>query len=318
MTLPMLVRMALAALALVLQPVAGVAQDKRIALTFDDVPRQAGAFLTPDGRSEKLLAALKEAGVAQAAFFVTTGQLDRPDGAGGEARIAAYVAAGHVIANHSFGHTHLNQSSAVDYLADIDRAQVWLAGRPGYRPWFRFPYLDEGGRDKAKRDAVRAGLAARGLSNGYVTADGSDWHLEALTIAARDAGREIDMAALRKLYLQSQLSGIAYHDALARRTLGRSAAHVMLLHETDLAALFLVDLVRELRRDGWTIISADEAFADPINQAMPDVPYSSGTLTGSMAWEKGIDPPLSPIWMSTAMMSWAFDRSVIKDEGSAE
>jgi peptidoglycan/xylan/chitin deacetylase (PgdA/CDA1 family) len=314
----MLVRMVLAALALVLQPVAGAAQDKRIALTFDDVPRQAGGFLTPDERSEKLVAALKEAGVAQAAFFVTTGQLDRPDGAGGEARIAAYVAAGHVIANHSFSHTHLNQSSAEDYLADIDRAQGWLVGRPGYRPWFRFPYLDEGGRDKAKRDAVRAGLAARGLGNGYVTADGSDWHLEALTIAARDAGREIDMAALRKLYLQSQLSGIAYHDALARRTLGRSPAHVMLLHETDLAALFLVDLVRELRRDGWTIISADEAFADPIREATPDVPYSSGTLIGSMAWEKGIDPPLSPIWMSTEMMSWAFERSVIKGEESAE
>lgn len=318
MTFRMLVRMVLAALALVLQPVASAAQDKRIALTFDDVPRQAGAFMTPDERSEKLVAALKESGVAQAAFFVTTGQLDSPDGAGGEARIAAYVAAGHVIANHSFSHTHLTQSSAEDYLADIDRAQSWLVGRPGYRPWFRFPYLDEGGRDKAKRDAVRAGLAARGLSNGYVTADGSDWHLEALTIAARDAGREIDMAALRKLYLQSQLSGIAHHDALARRTLGRSPAHVMLLHETDLAALFLVDLVRELRRDGWTIISADEAFADPIHQAMPDVPYSSGTLIGSMAWEKGIDPPLSPIWMSTEMMSWVFERSVIKGEGSAE
>jgi peptidoglycan-N-acetylglucosamine deacetylase len=121
--------------------------DKRIALTFDDAPRGAGAFFTPDERSERLIAALREAGVQQAAFFVSTGNLGTPDGAGGERRIAAYVAAGHVIANHSHAHLHLNATSAEDYLADLDRAGAWLEGRTGYRPWFRFPFLDEGGRD---------------------------------------------------------------------------------------------------------------------------------------------------------------------------
>ena len=288
------------------------AQDKRIALTFDDVPRGAGAFFTPDERSVRLIFALREAGVAQAAFFVTTENLDFPDGAGGEARIAAYVAAGHVIANHSHSHWHLYETEADDYLADLDRAATWLKGRPGYRPWFRFPFLDEGGRDIAKRDALRAGLAARGLQNGYVTADGSDWHLEALTVDAKRAGRAMDMAALRKLYLQSQLGGIAYHEALARRTLGRSPPHVMLLHETDLAALFIADLVAELRKDGWTIITADEAFADAeLAAAMPMVPHTSGTLTGMMAWERGVQPPLAPLWMSTEMMSWLFETKVL-------
>ena len=288
------------------------AQDKRIALTFDDVPRGAGALFTPEDRSKRLIAALREAGVTQAAFFVTTDNLGTPDGAGGEARIAAYVAAGHVIANHSHTHQHLDQISAEAYLADLDRAAAWLKGRPGYRPWFRFPFLDEGGRDAAKRDAVRAGLAARGLRNGYVTADGSDWHLEALTVEAARAGRAMDMAALRKLYLQSQISGIAYHDALARRTLGRSPTHVMLLHETDLAALFIADLVAELRKDGWTIITADEAYADAeLAAPMPVVPHTSGTLTGMMAWERGVAPPYAPLWMSTDMMSWLFETKVL-------
>jgi len=288
------------------------AQDKRIALTFDDVPRGAGAFFTPEERTRRLIAALHEAGVTQAAFFVTTENLDNPDGAGGEARIAAYVAAGHVIANHSHSHWHLDQTSAAAYLADLDRAGAWLEGRPGYRPWFRFPFLDEGGRDAAKRDALRAGLAARGLRNGYVTADGSDWHLEALTVEAARAGRGMDMAALKKLYLQSQLGGIAYHEALARRTLGRSPPHVMLLHETDLAALFIADLVAELRKDGWTIITADEAFADAeLAAAAPMVPHTSGTLTGMIAWERGVEPPLAPLWMSTEMMSWLFETKVL-------
>jgi peptidoglycan-N-acetylglucosamine deacetylase len=287
------------------------AQEKRIALTFDDVPRGAGAFFTPDERTARLIAALREAGVLQAAFFVTTENLDFADGAGGEARIAAYVAAGHVIANHSHSHWHTDETDAAAYLADLDRAAAWLKGRSGYRPWFRFPFLDEGGRDAAKRDALRSGLAARALRNGYVTADGSDWHLEQLTIDAKNAGRAMDMAALRKLYLQSQLGGIAYHEALAQRTLGRSPPHVMLLHETALAALFIADLIAELRKDGWTIITADEAYADAeLAAAMPIVPHTSGTLTGMMAWERGVQPPLAPLWMSTEMMSWMFEQKV--------
>ncbi len=287
--------------------------NKRIALSFDDVPRKAGAFFTPAERSQRLIAALRQAGVRQAVFFVNPGHLDQPDGAGGEARIMAYVAAGHLIANHSFSHPHLRQFSAADYLADIDKAEAWLKSRPGYRPLFRFPYLFEGGDDKAKRDAVRAGLASRGLRNGYVTADGNDWHLEQLTIDAAKAGKPMDMKALRRLYLQMQLSAVEYHDRMARTTLGRSPAHVLLLHETDLAALFIGDLVTELRREGWTIITADAAYRDPLGKAFPDVPFTSGTLTGSLAWEKNIEPPLSPLWMGESVVTLLFERRVLKE-----
>lgn len=286
---------------------------KRIALSFDDVPRQRGAFFTPEERSARLLDGLREAKVRQAVFFINPGRLEQPDGAGGETRIAAYAAAGHLIANHTFSHRSLNAISAEDFLADVDRAEAWLKGRPGYRPWLRFPYLHEGGSDKAKRDAVRAGLAARGLRSGYVTADGVDWHLEQLTIDAKAAGQTMDMKALRKLYLQMQLGAAEYHDVMARRTLGRSPAHVLLLHETDLAALFIGDLAAELRRGGWTIITADEAYCDPLRKAFPDVPWAGGTLTGALAWEKTIDPPLAPLWIGESVATHLFQRRVLKE-----
>lgn len=287
--------------------------DKRIALSFDDAPRQRGAFFTPEERTAKLIAALRQAKVRQAVFFVNPGRLETPDGAGGEERIAAYARAGHLIANHTFSHPHLSAITAEAFLADVDKGEAWLKGRPGYRPWLRFPFLDEGGKDKAKRDAVRAGLAARGLRNGYVTADGTDWHLEQLTIDAKAAGKPMDMKALRRLYLQMQLSGVGYHDAMARSALGRSPAHVLLLHETDLAALFIADLVTELRRQGWTIVSADQAYADPLRKAFPDVPFAHGTLTGSLAWEKNIDPPLYPLWIGGAVATQLFESRVVKE-----
>ncbi|WP_235511900.1 polysaccharide deacetylase family protein [Sphingomonas sp. Leaf23] len=264
---------------------------KRIALTFDDAPRARGPFLTPDERTARLIAGLRKAKVRQAAFFVVPGNLSAPDGVGGERRIAAYVRAGHVIANHSFSHPALKSMTAEAYLADIDRASGWLMGRKGLRPWFRFPFLDEGGTDKAKRDAVRAGLAARKLSNGYVTVDGSDWNIEGLTLEARKAGKPVDMDALRDLYVETHVESAEFSDRLAKQALGRQPVQVMLLHETDLAAYWIADLVAALRKKGWEIVTADVAYRDPIARAQPDTPSAQGNRLEAMAWEKGVPAP---------------------------
>jgi peptidoglycan-N-acetylglucosamine deacetylase len=300
-------------LACALMPQSALAQ-RRIAISFDDAPRSAGAWLTPDGRTNMLIAGMREAGVPQAAFFVNPGFLARTDGAGGEARIAAYVAAGHVIANHGFSHKRLRETAVEAYVADIDAAEAWLAERPGRRPWFRFPYLDEGSGDRAKRDAVRAALAQRGLRNGYVTIDASDWNIESLTMAAVAAGTPIDRARLRDHYVRAHVEAADFYDDLAVQTLGRSPAHMLLLHETDVAALFIADLVAALRADGWTIISADEAYADPLAQVMPDTRFAQGTLTEAMAWERGLPAPRWYRYNDVDLATARFRREVLGEE----
>jgi peptidoglycan/xylan/chitin deacetylase (PgdA/CDA1 family) len=309
-------RLLLPLLILLLLPVPAAAQ-KLIALSFDDAPRGRGAFFTPEQRTERIIAELKAADAPQAVFFVNPGALGRGDGVGGEERLAAYVAAGHVIANHSFSHPHLNATSAEAYLADIDKAEAWLKGRPGYRPWFRFPFLDEGGSDKAKRDALRAGLAVRGLRNGYVTAESSDWHLETLAIQAAKAGKPIDRAALGQLYVRWHVEAADHSDGLMQQVIGRQPVQMMLLHETDLAALYIGDLVRALRADGWTVVSADIAYADPIGALMPDVPSANGTLTEALAWEAGVPAPRWYRYNDTALATAEFNRQVLH-EGEGE
>ena len=247
--------------------------EKRIAFSFDDVPRHAGASFTPDARTAALIEALRQGGVRQAGFFVTTGNLDKPFGAGGEARIAAYVAAGHVIANHSAAHPWLSRTPVEDYLADLDRAEAWLAGRAGRRPWFRYPYLDEAGRQTEKRDALRKALSERGLRNAYVTIDNYDWHLDSLATQAIRAGEPVNMTALRDLYVETLVDTANFYDRMAVQTIGRSPAQVLLLHETDLAALFVDDLAAALRADGWTVVPIDAAYADPIAAREPDTAF---------------------------------------------
>jgi peptidoglycan-N-acetylglucosamine deacetylase len=269
----------------------GAEAQKRIAFTFDDVPRGRGAFFTPAERTARLIAGLHKSGIRQAAFFLVPGQIGHDDGLGGEERIGAYVAAGHVIANHSFTHRHLSELTVADYVADLDRAEAWLKGREGRRPWFRYPFLDEGGDDNAKVASVRAALGARGLHNGYATIDGSDWNIEGQTAEAVKAGKTIDMDALRELYVSTMVGAADFADTLSLRTWGRQPAQVIVLHETDVAALFIADLASALRRDGWTIITADEAYADPIARLAPDVPHANGTLVELAAWEKGLPKP---------------------------
>jgi len=264
---------------------------KRIAFSFDDIPRRPGAFMTVEQRAQRLIAALRRSGVRQAAFFLNPGHLDEPYGAGGEARIAAYVRAGHVIANHSFSHPSLSRVGAEAYLADIDRAGQWLRGRRGARPWFRYPFLDEGmRRDVATRDAVRAGLAQRGLINGYVTIDSYDWYLDDLANRARAAGQPMDMAALRDLYVEIVVEAAEFQDRLARETLDRQPVQVVLMHEIDLEAMFLPDAIAALRRRGWRIATMDEAYRDPIARVVPEARYLGGGRVAAIANAAGRIP----------------------------
>ena len=282
---------------------------KRIALTFDDAPMGDGPLFSGSERARQLIAALKVAGVPQAAIFVTTGGIHGP---ADEERLRSYAAAGHVLANHSHAHRRLSRIGPEAYLADVDRAAATLGNFPNVRPWFRFPFLNEVGANGA-RDAVRAGLTVRGLANGYVTVDTWDWALVDLVQKAKAAGREPDMAALRDLYLEVMLSAVATYDSLAMETLGRSPAHVLLAHENDLAALFIDDLVAALRQKGWTIISADEAFTDPIAAMTPDTMHLGNGRVAALAAAKGIPPErLSDRFHDEKLLKLLFDQRVMR------
>ena len=256
-----------------------------IAITFDDGPRGNGPFFSGSERAGVLIDALDAAGVSGAMFFVTTKNLDAR-GKEGAQRLRRYVDAGHLLANHSHEHNWLSRTEADDYLADIDRAAAILARFEGTAPFFRFPYLNEGST-VAQRDSVRRGLADRGLKNGYVTVDTYDWYLASLTKEAIAAGHDVDIDQLRKTYVDYLVGGIDFYDDMARESLGRSPRHVLLLHENDLAALFIGDLVASLRERGWKIISALEAYDDPIASIAPDTLFLGQGRVAAIAHQAG-------------------------------
>ena len=220
------------------------------------------------------------------------GQIGHDDGVGGEQRIEAYVAAGHVIADHSFTHPHLNELSVADYMANVDQAEAWLKGREGRRPWFRYPFLDEGGADKAKVAAVRAALKARGLHNGYATVDGSDWNIEALTADAVKAGKtDRHGRAPRPLCLNHGRRGGFRRPALAQ-DLGPPAGaghraprnrHRGAVHPRPRRRAAQGRLEDHYRRS--------RPMPTPSRSSRQTSPPPTGLLLELAAWEKGIPKP---------------------------
>lgn len=271
---------------------------KRIALTFDDAPRADGLAYSGEERASALIDALASVDAGPVAFFATTQGIDRERD--GRERLERYAAAGHLIANHTHSHPWAHRTEVEAYLADVDQAQALLREMSNYRPWFRFPFLDEG-REPARIRAIAEGLQERKLMNGYVTVDNYDWYLDQALQEALAEGRPVDYEALGGLYVRMLTYTAEYYDSIAVQMLGESPVHVLLLHENDLAAMFVDDLVRALRDGGWTIVSPDVAYADPL--PAPKTRFTSQGRVFALAADAGRS--------RSTMWTWAIDEAML-------
>ncbi|WP_223668674.1 polysaccharide deacetylase family protein [Kangiella shandongensis] len=271
-----------------------LSEAKEIAITFDDSPRSASGYFDGPTRAKKLVAELKEHNVEQVAFFSVSKRLD----AEGIERLNTYSEAGHIISNHTHSHPDFNQLSLQDYSKDFLLADVKLQQFNNFRKLFRFPYLREGNTAE-KRDGMRKLLNKHGYKNAYITLNNYDWYIESLFQNAVKEGHDIDMEKMSQFYVQLLIESIEYYDEMAQEHLGRSPKHVLLLHEMDISALFIGDLVKELRIRGWNIITPDEAYSDDIAKYKVDrvLKFNPGRI-GEIAlvngqrkglWHKNLD-----------------------------
>ncbi|HNG60291.1 MAG TPA: polysaccharide deacetylase family protein [Cellvibrionaceae bacterium] len=235
-----------------------------IALTFDDAPTADSPLFSGESRTTKIIATLIAQKVPDALFFVKADTLPPAT----INRIKRYTDAGLHIANHSFSHVSANNVPADEFLVDAYRAHLLLKGLDNFLPYFRPPYLHYG-KDMEAIAYIQKNLAALNYKDGFVTIDNADWAINALLVKAASEGKKIDLKKARRLYVQVLIQAIEFFDALAQKTYGHSPNHVLLLHENDTTALFLGDLIAQIRKSGGHIISPQEAYADPAYQQFP-------------------------------------------------
>ncbi len=256
---------------------------KELAITFDDSPRFAKGYFDGPTRAKKLIKNLKDHHVKQVAFFSVSKRID----AEGEKRLQAYNEAGHIIANHTHSHPDFNKITLQQYLDDFSQADFYLSQYTNFRKLFRYPYLREGDTIE-KRDGMRKALKDKGYTNAYITLNNYDWYIESLFQKAINQGVEIDLKRMSRFYVDVLVESIEYYDQMAITHLGRSPKHVLLLHEMDISALFIGDLVIELRSQGWEIITPEQAYEDKISNYKTEMPfkYNPGRIA-EIAKDKG-------------------------------
>ena len=278
------------------------ASSKEIALSFDDAPRRLTGNFTGMERAKSLVKKLKSVGVKDAVFFCNSSHLNEKT----KGILEYYNDQGYVIANHTHTHLSLNDVSFKEYRADFLKADDTLSKYSNFSKLFRYPYLREG-KDEARRDQMRKLLAKKGYQSAYITVDFSDWHLESLYRESLKNKEKVNLDKMRDLYISLAKESIEHYDALAQKYLGRSPKHVLLLHETDIAALFIADLVKSMRSWGWSIISSKDAYTDKLaNYNIKRTLKNNPGRVGELAIDKG--HPMDEVWARSAYTKYISDR----------
>lgn len=267
-------------------------------------------------RAQMLVGKLKESQVGPVAFFCNSPSRT----ADGVQRLKYFADQGHIIANHSATHPSANKVSVKEFTAEIAKAHAELSDFPNFRKWFRFPYLHEGeAGGPEKVTAIRKYLKDSGYMNGYVTVDTQEWYMDDLLGRAIAAGKKFNQEKLCAVYKDIMSEEAQFYDDMSVKALGRSVRHVMLLHETDLNALCMSEVVDGLRANGWKIISPDRAYLDPIAKQEPraDGKMNQGRVF-ALARESGYKGPMYSKWNEEENIDRAFADAGVWEKSDAK
>jgi len=290
-----------------------MAQDRRVAVTFDDLPFQADAATLCDPARvmaitrdfTAMLKPLDTHGVA----FVNAGRLcDAERDALLPQVLNVWLDAGLDLGNHTFSHISIHRTTADAYLADVDAGapvvRAALEARGMRLRWFRHPYLFTG-ETQAKHDAIAAGLAQRGYTIAPVTLDNNDWMFADVYRKAEQIGDETLKRRIGAAYVAHMATVLDFLEPYsAEITGGREPAQVLLLHANSLNQAYYPQIHALYLARGYRFVPLEDALADPIYAHADAFVAANGvswlhrwtrTDGRSIRWE-----PKPPAWIAAA------------------
>jgi peptidoglycan/xylan/chitin deacetylase (PgdA/CDA1 family) len=253
-----------------------------IAITMDDFNVYDTPALSGAARNQAILDALDKYNIKAGLFVNGKYLVDEKN----LALLRLWDERGHMIANHTYSHRYYPRADFQEFTQDILRNEALLKQFSHYRKYFRFPYLKEGNTAE-QRDRMRAFLSAHDYRNGHVTVDASDWYVDDRLRERLKKNPQADTAPYREFYLSHVWERAAYYDDLARKVLGHTVRHTLLVHHSVLNGMFLGDVLQMFKRKGWKLISAEKAYADPVFSKAPSIVPAGESLIWALAKETG-------------------------------
>lgn len=233
--------------------------EKRIAITIDDVPMESGRLFKGIDRTKKIIQTLNELDVKRVGLFVIGINLTRNNG---EKRLRMYDAAGHMIGNHTYSHITCKKADDKEFINSIKKCHEMISSYKNFNLFFRFPCLDECLRYPERTKNIQDYLNDSGYEKAFVTVVTIDWYFNSLLQKALKERRKINYDKLKIIYLQMVLESVEKHDESLKALIGYRPIHNLLIHENDINGLYIGDLIKTLQDNGWTIVTPEEAFAD--------------------------------------------------------
>lgn len=202
--------------------------------------------------------------------------------------LSSWNNSGHLIANHTFSHPNFNSKTITleRFKRELIQNDTIINKYSNYYPYFRFPYLKEGD-SKDKVTGFRQFLEKKGYRNGHVTIDASDWYVDSRLVKRLKENPEADISGFRNYYKEHLFNRALFYDSVAYQLTGRRINHVILLHHNLAAALFLDDLIKHFKDNGWEVMDADKAYEDEIYNEVPDIIPAGESLIWALAKEAG-------------------------------
>lgn len=254
----------------------------RISFTFDDGVTEDRPGYSFEDWNKMLLDKLEDSKISTIFFVTGYNKTDKK----GSFLLRSWNDRGHKIANHTFTHPNYNskKSSFKDFSQELVKTDELINKYDNYVKLFRFPYLKEGNTSQ-KTDSIREFLKEKKYKNGYVTIDASDWYIDSRLRKRLKENPDANLEGFKKFYLQHIFERALFYENLSYQLTGRHINHTLLLHHNLTAALFLNDISDMFRKKGWVIISADEAYLDPIFDEKPV--HAGESLIWALAKDSG-------------------------------
>lgn len=243
---------------------------RRVAITFDDLPGVATAGDSCDasdwdGFTNRILHAIEISGIPALGLVTASRICDELRDELLPQLLGEWLKAGHELGNHSFAHYDLNTTPVDKYIDDIARnANIVRPIVETYsRPfkYFRYPRLHAGDKLEVK-SAVQLALDQMGYVNAPVTIDSQEWIFAAVYARAKARGDHELMSRVGEAYVPFMNDVFAFFEEYSIDVLGYEPPQILLVHANEINADYLDELTEMIRGRGYTFVSMDEALKD--------------------------------------------------------
>jgi peptidoglycan/xylan/chitin deacetylase (PgdA/CDA1 family) len=299
--------------------------DRRVAITFDDLPWQWAGRLHADvfaARHAKLIEALRASGVTGVGFvneheLEVGGQVD-------PARVQMlrdWLDAGWELGNHTYAHVDYHavglEAFEENVLKGERQLRPLLAQRGATPKWFRPPFLRVG-RTPEERVALEGFLATHGYRLAPVTVNSSEWiwanaYQKTLDGGSPDADKQATLLQLRTEYAAYMLAKLDFYERQSQRLLGYSLPQVFLLHANEINADSFQTLIAGMKERSYRFVSLEEALRDPA-YAREDGYRGPYGLSWLHRWATTEQRPYSFFMGEPKVPQWVMDAAGVASE----